>query len=61
MQNNGLLFTQFSVLPILLQVIFALEQKFLLNLGPAMKSYSCIYDISHYYGGGVKISSFIIV
>lgn len=47
MQNNGLLFTQFSAFPILLQVIFALEQKFLLNLGPAMKSYSCVYDISH--------------
>jgi len=54
MQNKDLLFTQFSVFPTLLQVVFALEQKFLLNSGPAMKSCSCIYDISRFYGSGVK-------
>ena len=61
MQNNDLLFTQFSVFPTLLQVMFAREQKFLLNWGPAMKSCSRIYDISRCYGEGVKNSSSIIV
>lgn len=61
MQNNNLLFARFSIFPTLLQVIFALRQKFLLNSGPAMKSCSCIYDISRCYGSRVKNSSFIIV
>lgn len=61
MQTNDPLFAQFPAFPTLPQEIFALEQKFLLNSGPAMKSCSRIYDISRCYGGSVKNSSFIVV
>lgn len=61
MQTSDPLFTQFPVFTTLPWEIFALEQKFLLNSGPAMKSCSRIYDISRCYGGGVKNSSFVIV